>query len=121
MSYHDPVLLKESIELLAVQRDGLYVDATFGGGGHSRAILEQLGPKGRLLGFDQDEDARTNRPDDPRFTFVAANFRYLKRFLRLNQVQEIDGLLADLGVSSHQFDTAERVFPTASKPNSTCG
>ncbi|MBK7408248.1 MAG: 16S rRNA (cytosine(1402)-N(4))-methyltransferase RsmH [Saprospirales bacterium] len=110
MSYHDPVLLKESIELLAVQRDGIYVDATFGGGGHSRAILEQLGPKGRLLGFDQDEDARANQPDDPRFTFVAGNFRHLKRFLRLHGVQEIDGLLADLGVSSHQFDTAERGF-----------
>ena len=110
MSYHDPVLLNESIELLAIQRDGLYVDATFGGGGHSRTILEQLGPKGRLLGFDQDEDAQANMPDDPRFTFVAANFRYLKRFLRLHQVQEIDGLLADLGVSSHQFDTAERGF-----------
>jgi len=110
MSYHDPVLLKESIELLAVQRDGIYVDATFGGGGHSRAILEKLGPKGRLLGFDQDADARANSPQDDRFTFVEANFRHLKRFLRLHGVDKIDGLLADLGVSSHQFDTADRGF-----------
>lgn len=110
MSYHDPVLLNESIEYLSIQRDGIYVDATFGGGGHSRAILEKLGPAGRLLGFDQDEDARANAPDDKRFTFVAANFRHLGRFLKLNGVAAIDGLLADLGVSSHQFDTAERGF-----------
>ena len=110
MNYHDPVLLKESIEYLAVQRDGIYVDVTFGGGGHSRAILEKLGPKGRLLGFDQDEDARANVPEDARFTFVAANFRHLKRFLRLHDAARLDGLLADLGVSSHQFDTADRGF-----------
>ncbi|MBK7335914.1 MAG: 16S rRNA (cytosine(1402)-N(4))-methyltransferase RsmH [Saprospirales bacterium] len=110
MSYHDPVLLKESIEYLAVKRDGIYVDATFGGGGHRRAILAQLGPKGRLLGFDQDEDASANLLDDPRFTFVAGNFRHLQRYLRLHGVEKIDGLLADLGVSSHQFDTAERGF-----------
>jgi len=110
MSYHDPVLLRESIDFLAIQRDGVYVDATFGGGGHSRAILDQLGDAGRLLGFDQDEDAAANQPEDPRFTFVAGNFRHLKRFLRLHQVVEVDGLLADLGVSSHQFDTADRGF-----------
>jgi 16S rRNA (cytosine1402-N4)-methyltransferase len=110
MSYHDPVLLKESVDCLVVQRDGIYVDATFGGGGHSRAILERLGSGGRLLGFDQDEDARANVPDDERFTFVAGNFRHLKRFLKLHGVGKIDGLLADLGVSSHQFDTAERGF-----------
>lgn len=110
MSYHDPVFLNDSVELLAVQRDGIYVDATFGGGGHSRAILQQLGPKGRLFGFDQDEDVRANLPDDPRFTFVAGNFRHLRRYLRLYGVDRIDGLLADLGVSSHQFDTADRGF-----------
>lgn len=110
MSYHDPVLLHESIELLAIKSDGEYVDATFGGGGHSRAILDTLGPKGRLFGFDQDDDARANAPDDPRFVFVAGNFRHLKRFLRLHGVKEVDGILADLGVSSHQFDTAERGF-----------
>ena len=110
MSYHDPVLLNESIELLAIKSDGVYVDATFGGGGHSRAILQELGPGGRLFGFDQDEDARANLPGDARFTFVAGNFRHLRRFLRLHGVQEADGVLADLGVSSHQFDTAERGF-----------
>lgn len=109
-SYHDPVLLRESIDLLAIKSDGAYVDATFGGGGHSRAILDQLGPKGRLFGFDQDDDAKANAPEDPRFTFVNGNFRHLRRFLRLHGVTAIDGVLADLGVSSHQFDTAERGF-----------
>jgi 16S rRNA (cytosine1402-N4)-methyltransferase len=109
-SYHDPVLLRESIDLLAIKSDGVYVDATFGGGGHSRAILDQLGPKGRLFGFDQDDDAKANAPEDPRFIFVTGNFRHLRRFLRLHGVTAIDGVLADLGVSSHQFDTAERGF-----------
>lgn len=108
--YHLPVLLEASIEGLAIKPDGVYVDVTFGGGGHSRAILKQLGPEGRLLGFDQDEDARANIPDDPRFTFVPGNFRFLKRFLRLEGLKKVDGILADLGVSSHQFDTAERGF-----------
>ncbi|MEO1715017.1 MAG: 16S rRNA (cytosine(1402)-N(4))-methyltransferase RsmH [Bacteroidota bacterium] len=108
--YHLPVLLEASIDGLAIQPNGTYVDVTFGGGGHSRAILERLGPEGRLFGFDQDEDARANIPDDDRFTFVPGNFRYLKRFLRLEGVRAVDGILADLGVSSHQFDTAERGF-----------
>ncbi len=108
--YHLPVLLNASIDGLAIQPNGTYVDVTFGGGGHSRAILERLGPGGRLFGFDQDEDAKANIPDDPRFTFVPGNFRYLKRFLRLEGVRTVDGILADLGVSSHQFDTAERGF-----------
>ena len=108
--YHLPVLLEASVDGLAIQPNGTYVDVTFGGGGHSRAILERLGPEGRLFGFDQDEDARANIPDDPRFTFVAGNFRYLQRFLRLEGVRTVDGILADLGVSSHQFDTAERGF-----------
>ena len=110
MSYHDPVLLKESIEALAVQRDGVYIDATFGGGGHSRLILERLGPEGHLLAFDQDEDALANLPDDDRFIFNHHNFRFLKRFLRLHGFLQVDGILADLGVSSHQLDTAERGF-----------
>ena len=108
--YHLPVLLEASVDGLAIQPNGTYVDVTFGGGGHSRAILERLGPEGRLFGFDQDEDAKANIPDDDRFTFVPGNFRYLKRFLRLEGVRTVDGILADLGVSSHQFDTAERGF-----------
>jgi 16S rRNA (cytosine1402-N4)-methyltransferase len=110
MSYHQPVLLKECIELLSIQRDGIYIDATFGGGGHSRAILEQLGPHGRLIAFDQDEDAWANAIDDQRFTLCQHNFRHMKRFLRLYGVGEVDGVLADLGVSSHQLDTPERGF-----------
>ncbi len=109
-SYHVPVLLHETIEALQVRPDGLYVDCTFGGGGHGRAILEQLGPKGRLVAFDQDADARRNLPDDERVLFVPSNFRYLQRFLRLHGITEADGILADLGVSSHQFDEAERGF-----------
>ncbi len=93
-------------------RGGVYVDVTFGGGGHSRAILERLGPEGRLLAFDQDEDARANAIDDPRFTLIGENFRHLKAFLRLHGVRQVDGILADLGVSSHQFDVAERGFST---------
>ncbi|MEM1217392.1 MAG: 16S rRNA (cytosine(1402)-N(4))-methyltransferase RsmH [Bacteroidota bacterium] len=108
--YHLPVLLEASVNGLAIQPSGTYVDVTFGGGGHSRAILDRLGPQGRLFGFDQDDDAKANVPNDPRFTFVPGNFRYLKRFLRLEGVRKVDGILADLGVSSHQFDTAERGF-----------
>jgi 16S rRNA (cytosine1402-N4)-methyltransferase len=110
MAYHLPVLASESIESLAIVLDGVYVDATFGGGGHARLILEQLGPQGRLLGFDQDEDALANAPQDERFTFVHHNFRFLKRFLRLYGIRQVHGILADLGVSSHQLDVAERGF-----------
>lgn len=110
MAYHLPVLATQSVDALAIEPDGVYVDATFGGGGHSRLILERLGPRGRLLGFDQDEDALANAPDDERFTFVHHNFRFLKRFLRLHGIREVSGILADLGVSSHQLDVAERGF-----------
>lgn len=108
--YHIPVLLKESIEALNIKSDGVYVDLTFGGGGHSRAILEKLGPEGRLFSFDQDLDAMQNVIDDPRFTFVRGNFRYLKNFLRYYDVPKVDGILADLGVSSHHFDDESRGF-----------
>lgn len=110
MSYHLPVLASASIEGLAVRSDGVYVDATFGGGGHSRMILEKLGPQGRLIAFDQDPDAAANVPDDERVIFVPHNFRHLSRFLRLHGHPKVDGILADLGVSSHQFDEAERGF-----------
>ncbi|RMG82707.1 MAG: 16S rRNA (cytosine(1402)-N(4))-methyltransferase RsmH [Bacteroidetes bacterium] len=110
MSYHEPVLARESIEGLNIRPDGIYVDATFGGGGHSRLILDALGPAGRLHGFDQDEDALQNLPDDDRFVFNHHNFRFLKQFLRLHGVRAVDGILADLGVSSHQLDEAERGF-----------
>jgi 16S rRNA (cytosine1402-N4)-methyltransferase len=109
-AYHLPVLLQESLDGLAIRPEGIYVDCTFGGGGHSRGILERLGPKGRLYVFDQDSDARRNLPDDPRITFLPHNFRHLARFLRLHEVAAVDGILADLGVSSHQFDEAERGF-----------
>jgi 16S rRNA (cytosine1402-N4)-methyltransferase len=109
-SYHTPVLLNEVVENLNIQPGGIYVDCTFGGGGHSRAILQFLNEKGRLIAFDQDEDARRNIPNDDRVLFVPHNFRYLQRFLRLNGIDEADGILADLGVSSHQFDEAERGF-----------
>lgn len=109
-SYHTSVLLHESIEGLNIKPDGIYVDVTFGGGGHSREILKHLGKNGRLIGFDQDEDAKRNAPDDDRFTLVHANFSELKRFLRLHDANPVDGILADLGVSSWQFDTAERGF-----------
>ncbi|MEK7254032.1 MAG: 16S rRNA (cytosine(1402)-N(4))-methyltransferase RsmH [Bacteroidota bacterium] len=108
--YHEPVLAKESIESLAIQKDGVYVDATFGGGGHSRLILNELGEKGRLYAFDQDDDALANLPDDERLVFNHHNFRYLQRFLRLHGVKQVDGIFADLGVSSHQLDEAERGF-----------
>ena len=111
-SYHIPVLLKETIEALNIHSDGIYVDCTFGGGGHSKAILEKLDDSGKLIAFDQDEDARRNIPKDPRIIFVPHNFRHLQRFLKLHNINAVDGLLADLGVSSHQFDEAERGFST---------
>ena len=109
-AYHVPVLLKESVEALHIDPRGVYVDATFGGGGHSREILSHLGEGGRLLGFDQDEDAERNIPNDPRFTFVRSNFRYMRNFLRYYGVDRADGILADLGVSSHHFDDRTRGF-----------
>ncbi len=108
--YHTSVLLHECIEGLAINPEGVYVDVTFGGGGHSAAILQKLGKKGKLFAFDQDQDALENAPDDKRFTLIHANFRDMKRFLRLHSVTGVDGILADLGVSSWQFDTAERGF-----------
>ena len=108
--YHTSVLLHECIEGLAIKPDGVYVDVTFGGGGHSAAILQKLGKKGKLFAFDQDADALNNAPADERFTLIHANFRNLKRFLRVHNVPGVDGILADLGVSSWQFDTAERGF-----------
>lgn len=108
--YHIPALLRETIDGLAVKPGGVYVDVTFGGGGHSRAIMEQLGENGRLLGFDQDMDAYANRIDDPRFTFVHGNFRFLKNFLRYYGVTGVDGIVADLGVSFHHFDDSSRGF-----------
>jgi 16S rRNA (cytosine1402-N4)-methyltransferase len=110
--YHTPVLLKETVDGLKLEPDGVYVDCTFGGGGHSKAILEQLGPHGRLIAFDQDKDAQKNLPADPRIIFIPQNFRHLQRFLRLHQVTAVNGILADLGVSSHQFDEAQRGFST---------
>ncbi len=110
MVYHIPVLLRESIDGLNIRPDGIYVDVTFGGGGHSRAILEQLGPEGHLYAFDQDKDACANVPQDDRFTFINENFRFIRNFLRLHGVRRVDGILADLGVSSHQFDAAQRGF-----------
>ncbi|RZJ35858.1 MAG: 16S rRNA (cytosine(1402)-N(4))-methyltransferase RsmH [Flavobacterium sp.] len=112
MEYHNPVLLKESVDGLNIRRDGVYVDVTFGGGGHSREILSRLGENGRLIAFDQDEDAVSNSIDDARFLLVNENFRFMKRFLRFHNVKSVDGILADLGVSSHQFDVAERGFST---------
>jgi len=109
-TYHVPVLLKESIDSLNIKPDGIYVDVTFGGGGHSREILSRLGPEGHLYSFDQDADAEKNIVDDKRFTFVRSNFRYLKNWMRYYGVEQIDGLLADLGVSSHHFDDETRGF-----------
>lgn len=109
-AYHRPVLLQESLDGLAIRPEGIYVDCTFGGGGHSRGILGRLGPQGRLFAFDQDSDARLNLPDDSRITFLPHNFRHLGRFLKLHEVPPVDGILADLGVSSHQFDQSERGF-----------
>ncbi|HEY4209311.1 MAG TPA: 16S rRNA (cytosine(1402)-N(4))-methyltransferase RsmH [Puia sp.] len=110
--YHVPVLYQEALDGLAIKPKGIYVDCTFGGGGHSRGILERLGPAGRLYVFDQDNDARQNLPDDARITFLPHNFRHLSRMLRLHHVQEVHGILADLGVSSHQFDEPVRGFST---------
>jgi 16S rRNA (cytosine1402-N4)-methyltransferase len=112
MEYHNPVLLKESIDGLNIKPDGIYVDVTFGGGGHSREILSRLNEKGKLFAFDQDEDAQRNAIDDPRFTLIPQNFRFIKRYLRFYGIKKVDGILADLGVSSHQFDEAGRGFST---------
>ena len=109
-TYHVPVLYGESLDLLQIQPRGTYVDLTFGGGGHSRGILERLGPEGSLYAFDQDRDARINIPDDSRFTFVESNFRFMRGQLRALGVTQVDGVLADLGVSSHHFDTEQRGF-----------
>ena len=109
-NYHVPVMLQECIEALNIRPDGTYVDVTFGGGGHSREIMKHLGENGRLLAFDQDVDAQQNRIDDDRFEFIDQNFRYLKNFTRLHNAIPVDGILADLGVSSYQFDQAERGF-----------
>jgi 16S rRNA (cytosine1402-N4)-methyltransferase len=110
--YHVPVLLHEVIEGLAIRPDGVYVDCTFGGGGHSLEILKHLNAQGRLVVFDQDADARKNVPDDDRILFIQHNFRHLQRFCRLHKITQVNGILADLGVSSHQFDTADRGFST---------
>ena len=109
-TYHIPVLLKESVDGLDIQPDGIYVDVTFGGGGHSQEILKRLGENGHLYGFDQDADAELNIVNDDRFTFVRSNFRYLKNWMRYYEVEQLDGLLADLGVSSHHFDDESRGF-----------
>ena len=110
--YHVPVLYQESLEALKIQPDGVYVDCTFGGGGHSREILKRLGKNGKLVAFDQDPDAKRNLPDDDRIVFVPHNFKHLNRFLKLNGFAKVDGILADLGVSSHQFDEGTRGFST---------
>lgn len=110
IDYHNPVMLKECIHALAIKPNGIYVDVTFGGGGHSREILDQLSSEGKLLAFDQDADARRNLPSDDRFTFIDQNFRYLKNNCRLHGINTVDGILADLGVSSHQFDQPDRGF-----------
>lgn len=112
MEYHNPVLLKETVDGLNIKPDGVYVDVTFGGGGHSKEILSRLGSNGKLFGFDQDEDAQANVLLDERFILIPENFRYIKRFLRFQGVKSVDGILADLGVSSHQFDVPERGFST---------
>src|ERR1041384_3284404 len=112
MEYHEPVLLMEAIEGLNIKAGGTYVDATYGGGGHSRAILEKLNKNGKLFAFDQDEDAAKNVIQDKRFTLIQSNFRFIKRFMRYYNVLPVDGILADLGISSHQVDTASRGFST---------
>ncbi|MFH0759560.1 MAG: 16S rRNA (cytosine(1402)-N(4))-methyltransferase RsmH [Bacteroidota bacterium] len=110
MGYHKPALLHESIHGLNIRPEGIYVDMTFGGGGHSLEVLKKLGKKGRLLAFDQDHDALANVPDDKRFTFIGANFRYLRNYLRYHDIEKVDGILADLGISSHQIDKQGRGF-----------
>lgn len=110
--YHNPVLLRESVDGLNIKEDGIYVDVTFGGGGHSKEILKQLGAEGKLFAFDQDEDALENTIDDGRFTLINENFRFLRQFLKFYGIRKVNGILADFGVSSHQFDTAERGFST---------
>ena len=112
MEYHNPVLLQKTVDGLDVKENGVYVDVTFGGGGHSREILRRLGPEGKLLAFDQDLDALENKIEDERFTLINENFRFIKRFLRFFGVKKVDGILGDFGVSSHQFDVAERGFST---------
>jgi 16S rRNA (cytosine1402-N4)-methyltransferase len=112
MEYHNPVLLQSTVDGLNIKENGVYVDVTFGGGGHSKEILKRLGPNGKLFAFDQDADALNNEIDDARFVLINENFRYIKRFLRLNHVLKVDGVLADFGVSSHQFDVADRGFST---------
>ena len=112
MEYHNPVLLDESVTGLNIKSEGIYVDVTFGGGGHSREILSRLNENGKLFAFDQDEDAQRNLIEDDRFTLIPQNFRFIKRYLRFYGVRKVDGVLADLGVSSHQFDQAERGFST---------
>lgn len=112
MEYHNPVLLHPTVDGLDIKPDGIYVDVTFGGGGHSKEILRRLGPNGKLFAFDQDEDALANALPDERFTLINENFRFIKRFLRFHGVKAVDGILADLGVSSHQFDVPERGFST---------
>jgi 16S rRNA (cytosine1402-N4)-methyltransferase len=112
MEYHNPVLLHETVDGLNIKPDGVYVDVTFGGGGHSKEILKRLGSNGKLFAFDQDEDAIANALPDERFTLIHENFRYIKRFLRFHGIKQVDGILADLGVSSHQFDVPERGFST---------
>lgn len=110
--YHNPVLLHESVDGLAIKEDGVYVDVTFGGGGHSKEILNRLGSEGKLFAFDQDTDALENSLDDERFTLINANFRFITQFLKFYGIRKVDGILADFGVSSHQFDKAERGFST---------
>lgn len=112
MEYHNPVLLKETVDGLAIKEDGVYVDVTFGGGGHSKEILNRLGGKGKLYAFDQDQDAQQNSIDDERFVLIPENFRFIRRFLRFEGVRKVDGILGDFGVSSHQFDVPERGFST---------
>lgn len=110
--YHNPVLLKETVDGLNIQPNGVYVDVTFGGGGHSKEIMRRLGPNGKLFAFDQDTDALANALNDERFVLINENFRFIKRFLRVHGIKQVDGILGDFGVSSHQFDVAERGFST---------
>src|SRR6056300_1962333 len=111
-AYHNPVMLQETVAGLAIDPNGVYVDVTFGGGGHSKEILRQLGPQGRLIAFDQDKDALANTLADTRFTLIPENFRFIKQFLRFHGIKQVNGILADFGVSSHQFDEASRGFST---------